>query len=330
MTDTQSDKFMRFKKVALYILAAIGVLAIFIVLILPFLNSARRKSSVSYGIENPLGARRDPVSGLTQALLGEEVKSPSVGVSSKESGGVSEGQMTQRKIVKNGSLSLLVKKAEEIAQGIKSTAEKLGGFVVDSQIYEVSQGVKSGTITVRVPADRFKEAFEEIKRLGVRVERESESSRDETEQFIDLEARLKNLRAEEKQYLEILDRAKTVEEILQVSQPLNLVRGNIEQIEGQLKYLSRQVDMSTITVSLTAEADVEVFGIRWRPLFVLKQAFRNTVSGLTGYIDTMVSFILYLPILVLWVGTLVFLGAIVWRVFKLVRSRFFAPRPPNG
>lgn len=229
-----------------------------------------------------------------------------------------------RQVVKDGSLELLVKKAEATAEKIKAIAAELDGFVDDIDIKNVSETSKSGTVVIRVPADNFDEALVKIKELAIKVDKESASATDVTEVFVDLEARMKNLKAEEAQYLKILDQAKKIEDILNVSSQLGSVRGEIERLEGKIKYLSGQVDMSSITVSLTEEADVQFFGIRWRPLFVLKQAVRDMFAGLSGYADSMIALIFFLPTLLLWLVTLV---AVLWvarKIYRFVKHKFFS------
>lgn len=173
-----------------------------------------------------------------------------------------DGELVERKITKNGELELLVQDAETSAKKITNKTLELGGFIQNTNIREVEEGVKSGSIIVKIPADKFTEALAAFKGYGIKVERELTNAQDVTERYIDLEAQLKNLRAEEEQYLEVMKQAYTVENILKVSQYLSRVRGQIERLEGQLKYLDRQVDMSTITTYLTAEAEIEVFGLR--------------------------------------------------------------------
>lgn len=240
-----------------------------------------------------------------------------------------ESELTERKIVKNGSLEILIKQAEETAQKIKEIAQRLKGFVSQSNIYEVSQGNKAGYVTIRIPVKSFDLAMEEIKNLAIKVENENIDAQDVTEEFIDLEARLNNLQAEEKQYLEIMKRAVTIEDILNVTSRLSNVRNNIERIEGQLKYLTDRVDLATISVQLTSEADVEVFGIKWRPLFVLKESFRRMLASLTGYIDTLIAFIFLLPSIILWIATISLILFIGYKIVNWIWRRFshFKVRP---
>ncbi len=316
-----SNFFQKIKQIGFYKIGFFAIVGIVVVLllgsiILASLNSARTKTGGS--MMNPLSAPGYRISDL----LTESSKEGSV---ISQTAQAQEGQLTQRKIIKNGSLSLLVKKIEDSVQSIQSLTKTFGGFVTSSQVYENSAGMKSGTITIRFPADRFEEAMAAIKNFAVKVEREDVNAQDVTEKFIDLEARLRNLEAQEIQYLEIMKRAFNVNDILQVQQRLGDARGQIEQIQGQIQFLSRQVDMSTITISMISEADVEVFGIYWRPLFVVKQSFRNMLSGLTGYVDSMIAFIFFLPRLILWLATILFLAYLAWRLFKWFKPKLFPP-----
>lgn len=321
------EKLVKIKKIALYFFSGVGALALFWIVFSNFFRFQPLNLS-GYGVASPSGYERGGIRNIkTEGLealadLFSEESLQAVNPASLTRAD-SEGQLTKRKITKTGSISLLVKKAEEIALNIKFIAERLNGFVIDSQIYEVSDGVKSGNVTIRVPSERFDEAFSEIKKIALKVENESVNSQDVTEQFIDLEARLKNLKAEETQYLKIMERAYNVKDTLEVASRLSDVRGRVEQIQGQLQYLSRQVDMSTISILLTAEADVEVFGLRWRPLFIIKQSFRGLVEGLTGYADQIISWIFYLPVLILQITTFALIIVFGWKFLRWFKRKFF-------
>jgi hypothetical protein len=229
-----------------------------------------------------------------------------------------------RKVVRTGVLSLVVDKAEEAARQVQNIAKGAGGFVENLQIYELSEGRKSGSVTVRVPADLFREVMDNIKGLAVNVESETVNAQDVTEQYVDMEARLKNMRAEEGQYQEIMKRAEKVEDILNVAQRLSDVRGRIERLEARLKLLKEEVEMSTITVSLMAEGDIEIFGVHWRPLVVVKQSFRDMLESLTEYVDEMIRFVFKLPALLLWIVTLGIGIGIAWKIIKWARGKWFS------
>ena len=318
-----------------YALAAVGGLAVVVILVIVFVRliPAQRASNTSYygtsgGAYAPMAPTMQSVGDSILGTLGKSLSYESSrsgsapATSPSPASTASEGELTQRKIVKNASLSLLVRKAEDAASAIAALAEKSGGFVQNSQIYEVSDGVKAGTVTFRVPADKFSEAISEVKKLAVKVQSEQTNASDVTEQFVDIEARLKNLQAQETQYLEILKTAKTVKDTLDVTQYLMSVRGQIEQLQGQLKYLSRQVDMSTISVSLTAEAEVQVFGIQWRPLTVLKQALKSMLSGLVNFIDALIGFVFGLPVYLARIALTAAVAVFGWKLLRWIWKKF--------
>ena len=238
----------------------------------------------------------------------------------------------ERKITKNATLELLVTRAEDAAEDMRLIAAQYGGLVETVQLsqvellppfpYEhqvVSPSPTRGYITIRVPAAQFDQAMRAVKAIALDVERESVTAQDVTEQFVDIEARLKNLRAEEVQYQEIMDRASTVEETLNVASRLYDVRGRIESTDAQLKYLSQQVEMSTITAALSVESNVEVLGIRWRPLVQAKESVHALLRDLSRYADFLIAFVIRLPILILWLLTAGIAFGFLWRLFVLLR-----------
>jgi hypothetical protein len=228
-----------------------------------------------------------------------------------------ETEGLQRMVIKTGSLSLIVKNIDQVFAEITSTVSRMGGFVERSDIRETVTGFRNGVVTVKIPSPRFEEAYTEIRALGIRVERESVDSRDVTDEYVDLEARLRNFKASEVRFLAILEKANTVEDILRVQRDLDKVRENIERLEGRLQLLNRQIEMSTISVSLTAQADVEIFGVVWSPAIAAKQSINNMLEGLIGYADFMIAALFLLPVALLWILTA---GAVLF-VIKLIRKK---------
>jgi hypothetical protein len=222
-------------------------------------------------------------------------------------------------------MDLVVKNPGEAAEKIRQLADRMGGFLQSSQVTGGSNSI-SASVTIRVPATRFEEARSEIRKLGLRVEADGLESQDVTKDYVDRQARLRNLRAQETQYLTILKQAKTVKDTLQVSDKLNEVRSEIEQQQAEFEALSKQVEMVAIGVSLRAEADVQVFGLRWRPLYQLKLAAREGMQSVADYGTTLVSFVFYLPSILLWLATILLGAAIGWRVLRWAAQVAFGLR----
>ena len=167
---------------------------------------------------------------------------------------------------------------EDIAETMDEVAEiaaELDGYVVSSYKHEYERGV-SGHIGIRVPVEQFEEALGRLRRLAVAVPYETTTARDVTEEYVDLEAQLHNLQATEAQYLVLLEKAETIEDILKVQKELSNVRGNIEQIEGRVKYLEHTSETSLVEVTLRETAGLAE---PWSA----SATFRSAVRGLTAF-----------------------------------------------
>lgn len=164
---------------------------------------------------------------------------------------------TERKIIRNADLQLEANAPEESQQKIAQIAESKGGFVVEStQSGSDAKVTKRDTVTmtVRVPSAKFDEALSEIRQAASRVIVESIKGQDVTEEFIDIEARLKTQKALEAQFLEIMKRSNSVADALNVQTEIARVRGEIEKIEGRKRFLESQASLSTIKITLRTPA----------------------------------------------------------------------------
>jgi len=244
------------------------------------------------------------------------------------SGSGEEGASEDRKLVRTATLGLIVKTPAETGEKIVQLAQGAGGFLVTSNVNGGADAI-SASLTIRVPAAKFDEVRAQIRKLGLRVENESIEAQDVTKQYVDHEARLRNLRAEEQQYLGILRKAANVKDTLEVSDKLNEIRGAIEERQAEFEVLSKQVETVAINITLRAEADAQVFGLNWRPLYQLKIAAREGLDGLADYAASMTAFVFYLPSALLWLFTILAGAAIGWRVLRwAARVLFGFPKVP--
>jgi len=305
-------------------LGIVAVLAIFLLigLFIIGLVVAKRYSSSSsdygygssrYGLSSldslsPSESESTGAPSLKEESVGSiEQSSPDTAVGISDS---NSGELTEQKVIKTGNVGLQVEKAESSVTSLTNLAKSKGGFVLSSSLYTSFNETQSGTVTLKVPVTKYEETMNEIKKLG-NVQEETYSGQDVTEQFADLQAQLKNYRAEEAQYLEILKKANTVEEILKVTEKLSIVRGYIEVAEGRLKYLESQTDMSTITVSLSEETRIDIPTKEWQPDEALKQALRTWIIFLQELVNVLIWAVIFLgPIVVL-----------IWIIIKLIIRR---------
>jgi hypothetical protein len=253
-------------------------------------------------------------------------KSPHA-VSDVPSPGTPPAPSPDRKLIRTSTLDMVVKTPSQSSDQIIRLAENAGGFLVTSQVSGLDNG-QSASLTVRVPAAHYETIRAQIRQLGLRVESERVESEDVTKQYVDQEARLHNLRAQEQQYLGILRQASTVKDTLAVSEQLNSVRGEIEQQQAEFETLSKQVETVAISVTLRAEADAQVFGLHCRPLYQLKSAARQGLDSLGDYANSMASFLFLLPTIALWTATILLGAAICWRLLRWAgRVLFKFPKP---
>ena len=213
----------------------------------------------------------------------------------------------ERMIVRTGDMSLVVKDITQACDDIAQLAARFDGYVVSSQISGEEEEMR-GWISIRVPDDKFEQALAELRNLAVRVKSESTSSQDVTEEYIDLQSRLNNAEATEKQYLALLEKAVDVEDILKIYQSLSQVRQQIEQIKGQMQYLERTASMSRISVYLEPQATAKpLVHAGWSALEALKSAVRGIVIFGQWLVILAIWLIIFIPV---W-GTAV--GIIYWR-----------------
>ncbi len=157
-----------------------------------------------------------------------------------------------RKIIFNATVALDVKDVAVAFNRASAIARESGGYVERSS-FEGSSGDRKGsaTVTLRVPVDRYQDTLGALRTMdGATVRQEGTKSNEVTEQYTDLQSRLRNLQSTEVQYLELLKQAKTIQEILTVNDRVNGVRSQIEQIQGRLKVLDAATELATVDVTL--------------------------------------------------------------------------------
>lgn len=175
----------------------------------------------------------------------------------------SAAEAADRKIIRNANLTIEVNSTTDAQHQVASIAESHGGFVVTSETKqrEAADPAKRTLdikLVVRVPATRFGPALDAIRGLASNLREENVTGQDVTEEFIDLEARLRTQKALELQFLDIMKQARKVEDALEVQRQIADVRTDIEKLEGRKRFLENRASLSTITVNLEAPKQIAV------------------------------------------------------------------------
>ena len=193
-------------------------------------------------------------------------------------------ETTQRKVISSAFIAIELEAVSEATAQVRVIAESLGGFVEQLSSFGKPQH-QEANMTIRVPQNQFFPALERIEALGT-VQSRDIGSEDVSEQFIDLEARLKSAIGEEQSLLSLLERAGVVSEILAIERELFRVRGEIERFQGQLNFLERRVDLATITVLLLSP-EPNLGEPPSASLFINVSDVGNTLDRVKGLADTL-------------------------------------------
>lgn len=176
--------------------------------------------------------------------------------SNGEPGGSSSQSLLDRKIVRTATLKLTVENVGTGVSDVERITTTAGGFVSGSNMtFENPDGDESerrqvATLTIRVPSSAYASVMSQLRGVAEEVTSETSNASEVTEEYTDLQSRLRTLEATESQYLELLSRADTIEDILTVQDRLDTVVSEIEQTKGRMNLLDDLTDLATITVEL--------------------------------------------------------------------------------
>ncbi len=230
-------------------------------------------------------------------------------------------EATNRLVIQESTMSLLVKKVSESQKAITQKAQQLGGYMVTSNVsYPEQAEAASGSVSIRIPQTKLEEALDFFRTLSVKVVSENLKGEDVTDQYVDIEARLATLVKTKTKFEEILTNAQKVEEILQVQREIVNLQQQIDNLKGQQIFLEKSSAMSKITVYLSTDELALPYAPSnaWRPTVIFKQAVRSLIGSLRQ-IGTM---IIWLGVYsVVWVPILLVVLLICWlRRRKNLRS----------
>lgn len=246
----------------------------------------------------------------------------------------------QRMVIENADMSIVVVEPQSKMDAIAAMAERMGGFVVSSNLYETSLGngrkAPEGSMTIRVPSENLNQALEEIKGDIVELQSEARSGQDVTQEYTDLSSRLKNLESTERQLNIIMQQASDTEDVLQVFNQLTQIREQIEVIKGQMKYYEQSAALSAISIRLIAEETIQPIEIGgWKPQGVVRDAVQTLVDFLQGFFEFVIWLVIvFLPAAILVLGSVGLALFILWRfvswLWRLLFKGKIKPAPKSA
>ena len=217
--------------------------------------------------------------------------------SSKNSVGPSES--ADRLIIQDTSLSLQVKNVSKTITEIEESAKSFGGFLINSNLSK-PESAASGSISIRIPEERRKEALISFKNMAVKVVSESVFGNDVTDQYVDIESRLEVLNKTKIKYEEILQKAEKVTDLLAVQQQLTSLQSQIDSLKGQQKYYEQSAKLSKVVIYLSTDELALPYAPtnEWRPMVIFKEAVRSLIQTFRGLGSMIIWIAVYLVIII--------------------------------
>ncbi|HMR56612.1 MAG TPA: DUF4349 domain-containing protein [Cyclobacteriaceae bacterium] len=206
-------------------------------------------------------------------------------------------EIVERKLIRNGNIEFLTKDVRKTKTEIERITKEQKGYISSENENNYGNRFQVNQ-TLRIPADKFDEVMKQLEGLAEKVDNKNINAQDVTEEFIDVEARLKTKKELEARYLELLKQAKTVADIVSIEGQIANVRAEIESMEGRLKYLSNQVSFSTLNVSFYQESAAG-YGFGSKFLNSLKSGWFNLID-FVFWVLSVWPFVLGITALVIW------------------------------
>jgi heme/copper-type cytochrome/quinol oxidase subunit 4 len=279
-------------KLAFIIFASFIGLIVVAAIIMPVFSRARQSSITA---RSPL-----PESDYRSSVVAKQASMPTPSTAepaSSASWGAAWAASTPRMVISTADLDMEVSDIQKTNDKITDIVAKMGGFITESGINRYD-GRETASLTARVPAENYRSALDQIGKLG-KVTSKTEKGEDVTEEYVDIQSRLRNLKREEEQFLKVLSRANKVTDILAVESELGRVRGEIEQATGRIQFLQNQIALSTINVELSEPTPAVSRIVNWDILRTTKGAANALNVVLRWIASLIITLIIFIPLWVL-------------------------------
>jgi hypothetical protein len=307
------DKFLRsVNKSSFKLWMPLAAAALLLLIIVPvFIN----------GI-GPMGAQ----SAKKQAKMKEPDKGApdmyKMSIAEQESRSIaSDTAVIERKIIKTGHLNLEVDSYKDTTTQINNMVQEMRGYVVseNTHIYDQERKLLAGSMALRIPHERFEEALNRLEKMG-NANNRTVDSQDVTEEYVDVESRLRAMRLKEERLLAILNKSGSLGDILAVENELARTRADLEALEGRLRYLNNRTELSTINVTiketLTPVKQIKTTGLQGIIIRTQEAFIKSINSIIIGTGNLIVYLGAYIPFVLLGLLALVILWVVFQSLFK--------------
>ncbi len=213
----------------------------------------------------------------------------------------------ERKLIKEGNITFETDDCQETKKIIHQVAHGLKGYLARDDEYTNDYQIQHN-ITIRIPSENFDKLLVQISKSVEDLDNQNITVKDVTEEYVDVKARLKAKKLVEKRYLELLNKAYSVGDILQVENELARLREQIESTEGRLRYLQDQASLSTLHINFYQNLEVKDSNFEF--FSKMADGFNNGFIGLLWF---------FIGITNVW-PILLFMGIVTWLIIRLIKK----------
>jgi hypothetical protein len=235
-----------------------------------------------------------------------------------------------RMVIRTVNLGLQVENVERAIAQVREIAQAGGGFVSasNSRLERVNEQERMvADLTIQVRGDALDSTVQALRQMAIKVESETGSSQDVTEEYVDLDSQLRNFQATEAAVLKLMERTERIEDVLALQRELSNVRGNIERIQGRKRFLERRTEMATITLALRLPPvqDPQAPLVRgWEPVRAAQRGWVASLVVLRGVTEVLIVAAAFSW----WLVPFLALGAYTANAWNGRRIARRAPQPP--
>lgn len=220
-----------------------------------------------------------------------------------------QAALFDRLVIHTATQRMLVDNVDSTEQRIRQIAAERGGYVLSSEASGEADA-RRATMVIKVPAERFDDTLAALTGLAQKVESQQIKGQDVTDEYVDLQSRLRNLKVLEARLLQFLDEAATIEDSLRVSDQLARTQGEIEQVQGRITYLDKSAQYATITASLHSIPAIAIApDAGWSPMRIVREALQGVVAFGQAIVTLVIVVAVWVPV---W-GPLALAGLWFWR-----------------
>ncbi|MCM3768668.1 DUF4349 domain-containing protein [Neobacillus niacini] len=224
-------------------------------------------------------------------------------------------QVQNKMVIYQANLELRVKKFAQTVRNLEEKVSQYGGYIAESDVTREGKELLNGRLTIRLPQQHFQEFLHDAEGQAAEVLQRNITGQDVTEEYVDLESRLKSKRVVEERLLSFMKEAAKTEDLLKISADLAAIQEEIETIEGKMKFLENQTSFSTVTITLyenkVVVPDIDKDQLNtWEKT---KKQFMKSTNLLLSFFSGLVVFTIgNLPILIIFI-ILAVLGFIIYK-----------------